>query len=184
MVTAMVRGASAFCHEKYFILFMAKSDVPRTMAVTMQEAGDPYTQYLEETVNLSTTNQSFEFLFNPALTDPTNKLKFFVGLETNCLYIDSVVFKEVDLTGIANIEDNLGISVYPNPSVSGKVTVEMESGERIGSIELIDLQGRLIKTIHPEDYITEINVSTLKEGMYFLRIQTGKILVSKKIIIQ
>ncbi len=170
--------------KKYKIYFMAKADAPRTMAVTMQEAGDPYTQYLEETVNLSTTNQSFEFLFNPALTDPTNKLKFFVGLETNCLYIDSVVFKEVDLTGITNIADNLGISVYPNPAVSGKVTVEIKSGERIGSIALIDLQGRLIKTIHPEDYKTEIDVATLKEGMYFLRIHSGKFLLSKKIVVQ
>jgi hypothetical protein len=45
-------------------------------------------------------------------------------LETNCLYIDRVVFKKVNLTGITKIVDNSGTSVYPNPAVSGKVAVE------------------------------------------------------------
>ncbi len=169
--------------KRYEISFMAKADAPRNMVVCMQEAGSPYTQYLEEEVSLSATNQSFSIPFHPTTSDPSNKLKFFVGSETSCTYIDSVWYKVVDNTGIDQPGALQFVSVYPNPVVSGKVTVENRYAEKLNTIEVFNLQGKLLETIHTENSKAELDLSHLTKGIYFLRIFTEKSLVSEKIVI-
>lgn len=177
------QSAPVTAGKNYEISFMAKGDVARTILITMQKAGDPYTQYMEETVNLSTENQRFVFRFNPTTSDPTNKIKFFVGLEANGLFIDSVVYKEIDLTGISQAKEMADLSIYPNPVTGGKVIVESKSGEKLSTIELVDLQGKILRSIKPDQSKTEIEVSHLIKGMYFLRIDAGQGLITKKIVI-
>ncbi len=169
--------------KHYEISFMAKAVAPRTIVVTMQQSGSPDTQYLEETVSLSTTNQTFSFPFHPATSDPTNRLKFFVGTDAKCLFIDSVHYKEVEWTGYDQPVAGPIVSVYPNPVVSGRVTVENSCTEKIETIELIDIQGKLVQTMHPDDSRVNIDVSHLNKGICFLRIFTNNSLVSEKIVI-
>jgi GH35 family endo-1,4-beta-xylanase len=85
--------------------------------------------------------------------------------------------------GINNFDDNPLISVYPNPVISGKITIENNSGRKINSIEVIDIQGKLIKTVITDKSNIEIDASNLKKGMYLLRIQTEKSISNKKIVI-
>ncbi len=177
------QDAPVVAGKNYEISFMAKADVARTILITMQKAGDPYTQYMEETVSLTTETQRFSFLFNPSTSDPTNKLKFFVGLDANCLQIDSLVYKEIDLTGFSQANEMAKVSIYPNPVTGGKVFVESKSGERLNTIELLDLQGKILETIKPVQSNTEIEVSHLIKGMYFLRMSFEGSVLSKKVIL-
>ena len=170
--------------KSYEIAFMAKADEAITIAVTMQQAGSPYAQYMEEAINLTTENQSFSFPFKPDLTMATNKLKFFLGLNTTCLYLDSIIFKEVETTGIRETEDFHLISLYPNPVTSGMVSIESTTGDQIKAIEILDLKGTLLKALTPHQAKTEVEVSSFNSGMYFVRIRTEKSVVSKKIVIQ
>ncbi len=75
------------------------------------------------------------------------------------------------------------ISVYPNPVTTGKFVVETGMANPVKTIELIDLQGRIVKTVKPNLAKTEIEVSNLKKGMYYIRIQTEKSVWSNKIVI-
>jgi GH35 family endo-1,4-beta-xylanase len=168
--------------KNYTISFMAKAALPRTITVAMQKAGSPYTTYFEGLATLTTSNQFFTFPFKPALTDATNKLKFYVGTDANCLTIDSVVFKEEVNTGIEQNKENQFISVYPNPVTHGKVTVENKA-EQIKTIEVIDFQGKLVKTVKPVTFITEIEVSDLPKGMYFIKVHSEKSIGNRKIVI-
>lgn len=169
--------------KNYKIFFMAKAASPRSITLTMQKAGSPYTQYLEESVDLSTENQSFSFDFHPTSSDPTNSLKFFVGLEAACVFLDSVVYKEIDFTGFTPVDEVKSVFIYPNPVTHGKVHVESISGENIDRIELIDLQGRLILTSRPRNYHIEIALPPLADGIYFLKIHSGQSLTRKEIVI-
>ena len=146
-------------------------------------AGSPYTQYLEESVNLSTENQSFSFDFSPTSSDPANKLKFFVGLEAACVYIDSVVYKEIDITGISLADETPFVYIYPNPVTHGKVFVVSKSGDLIDRIELIDLQGRLILSTRPRNSRVEVELPSLASGIYFLKINSEQALLSKIVIL-
>ena len=67
------------------------------------------------------------------------------------------------------------IRVYPNP-VSDVLTVEMaESLRGNGIIEIYSRDGRLIQTLRSTQVnaTTQINVSSLSQGVYICRIRTG-----------
>ncbi len=179
-----VSQAAPFVADKnYEITFMAKADAEANIALTMQMAGDPYTQYLEEVINLTTTNQSFSFPFIPSVSDASNLLKFFVGLNSTCIYIDSVVFKEVEIDGIEHAEHIQNISVYPNPVIAGKVTIRNTSGNDVGSVEILDTNGRLLEIAEADREVNVIDVSSLQKGIYILRIHAKNEVYSRRIVI-
>jgi hypothetical protein len=64
--------------------------------------------------------------------------------------------------------------IYPNPSVSGNVTLEADG--KIESIQVIDLMGRVVENrkmpIQSETIQLTLNVST--DGLYFVRITTAE----------
>ena len=86
-------------------------------------------------------------------------------------------------TGDDMVEHQQSISVYPNPVTAGKINIENYSADEIQSIEFIDFQGKIVKTVFPFEIKTEIQVNSLKSGMYFLKIQTEKSVISRKIVI-
>ena len=80
--------------KTYEISFMAKADAARTMDAGLQMEGDPWTSHWGAQQNLTTANQTFNYTFSPTVTDATAKLKFYVGNNTSCVYIDNVIFRE------------------------------------------------------------------------------------------
>lgn len=63
-------------------------------------------------------------------------------------------------------------SVYPNPS-TGIVNVASKNNNAIDAIQLTDLNGRVIKNISANGVSdTQINISDLTSGVYFLNIKT------------
>jgi GH35 family endo-1,4-beta-xylanase len=92
-------------------------------------------------------------------------------------------FSDGKITGIDKIKKNQSVSVYPNPVISGKVTIESKSFEMVNLVEIIDSNGKTVKTIKPNQIKTEIEVSGFRKGMYFLRIHTEKNVLNDKIIV-
>jgi hypothetical protein len=92
-------------------------------------------------------------------------------------------FNNSTTTEIDQIDNLKLISVYPNPVTSGKVTVDSKSVEIVHFIEIIDSKGQTVKKVNPGQSKTEIEVSGLRKGMYFLRIHTEKKVVNEKIIV-
>ena len=71
------------------------------------------------------------------------------------------------------------VLVYPNP-VSEVLFIE--AGFEMKTIILADLYGRPVKTIRPNSLNCYIDMSTLSEGIYFLRIESASKPVIRKII--
>lgn len=86
-------------------------------------------------------------------------------------------------TGIEKIDNIELISVYPNPVTGGKLSVDNKTTETVHLVELIDSSGKTVKTIKPNQIKTEIEVSSLRKGMYFLKIHTEKKVLNEKIVI-
>ena len=80
--------------KTYEISFMAKADAARTMDAGLQMEGDPWTSHWGAQQNLTTANQTFNYTFTPTVSDASAKLKFYVGTNTSCVYIDNVIFRE------------------------------------------------------------------------------------------
>ena len=87
-------------------------------------------------------------------------------------------------TSAVDIKENHKlISFYPNPVTEGKITVESKSAETAHLIEIIDSNGRLVKTTPLNQFKTEIEVNGLRKGIYFLRIHTEKNVLNEKIVV-
>jgi hypothetical protein len=92
-------------------------------------------------------------------------------------------FSDGKTTGIEQIKNNQSISVYPNPVVSGKVTIESKSSEMVSLVEIIDSNGKTVKTIKCNQIKVETEVSGLRKGIYFLRVHTEKKVLNDKLIV-
>ncbi|MCZ4319198.1 T9SS type A sorting domain-containing protein [Aequorivita viscosa] len=75
--------------------------------------------------------------------------------------------------------NNLKIVIFPNPAND---LIRIQSASVIKNIGIYDLQGRLIDARTTNKQITELNISALKSGVYFLSIETEKGTGFKKII--
>lgn len=65
------------------------------------------------------------------------------------------------------------ISIYPNP-VKDSVNVTIKDNAIIKSIELFDIQGRLLQTQIINEIQTELNISSKPNGIYFIKINTDR----------
>ncbi|MEH6762972.1 MAG: T9SS type A sorting domain-containing protein [Aequorivita antarctica] len=75
--------------------------------------------------------------------------------------------------------NSLKIVLFPNPAND---LISIQSASVINNISIYDLQGRLIDTRTTNKQHTELNISALKTGVYFLSIETETGTAFKKII--
>jgi uncharacterized protein len=86
----------------------------------------------------------------------------------------------VDNTNTSIIENVLfELEVYPNPTNG---LISLATDEKINNVKLIDISGKLIMNLNQN--VSQINISDLKNGFYFLVIESDKGSISKKIIKQ
>ena len=77
------------------------------------------------------------------------------------LYIDPAV-----ATGVKQINTiSSELNIYPNP-VENILTIE---GQNISTVEIMDINGRTVKTINNNNSIKTIDVSSLNQGIYFIK---------------
>lgn len=82
----------------------------------------------------------------------------------------------------ANKVENMAHSlhIYPNP-VNEYMTIE---GLRVGKIDIMNLNGQIIKSIYVTNSKTEINVSTFANGVYIMKVILDDCIFMKKFLKQ
>ena len=75
------------------------------------------------------------------------------------------------------------VKVYPNPA-SNTISLASPPGIEIISIEIIDIQGKVVMHQKVTNHNHIFNVSHFPKGIYFIQIHTSKGLEVKKLIIQ
>lgn len=92
----------------------------------------------------------------------------------------SPITRLVDPLKINN--DQTGIIIYPNPA-KGSFIVQNYSG--MSTLKLYDLEGRLVKqTPLGANGFKQIPVGSLRNGLYLIRIENEKGVITKKILIE
>ena len=74
------------------------------------------------------------------------------------------------LVSVPEIEKLAEIKVYPNPS-SGLLTIE---GRDIMELRLIDLSGRIVKSLNADQLPLVLDLSYLEKGLYYLIAKTSE----------
>ncbi|GAB3180864.1 hypothetical protein GCM10027291_49150 [Telluribacter humicola] len=78
-----------------------------------------------------------------------------------------------------------GFSIYPNPSVDGRVTLETLQDLQNATVQLYDLRGNLVHTFSSLSFEERkvIDLSTLPDGVYIVRIESGSFTAVQKVIL-
>ena len=82
------------------------------------------------------------------------------------------------------LEEN-GFSLYPNPArnyVQIQCTTSNAQQWEGANVDVFDVHGKLLQTVHVSSEITPLNVSTLPNGTYFVRVKMGTGVVSKPFV--
>ena len=122
----------------------------------------PGTQTLEIGLGFGWTYNMASIFFNFGTEGNT------VGEKT--YYFDDVYFGEF-IVGTNDLELQ-NVEVYPNPS-NIQWTI-FSKNKKINSIEIFDLQGKLIRTVFPNNEIAIIHAGDFSTGVYIARIFTSE----------
>jgi hypothetical protein len=117
------------------------------------------------------------------------KLEFTASSYSNNLYIDNI-----NLFGTVGITESpltqMDIAIVPNPtSNENGINIEFNGNNENVTIELIDLQGKLIKSETLTGSTSRVNhqlkvTDKLIPGFYTLRVSQGEFSTNKKVVIQ
>lgn len=92
---------------------------------------------------------------------------------------DSWIVKLADATvDIATIENETYMSIFPNPVINN-ITIKTS---RQTTIEILNIQGQIIKTFYNAEKETIINLTNLPSGVYIIKAKTDKGITTKKFI--
>ena len=118
------------------------------------------------------------------------------GLEPNTLYdvyvanicTDNLVSVwsqtvsfETTGAGIADIDDEGNLSIYPNPA-GAMVTIGSTMGE--ADVTVVDMNGRTVASFRMHDGQTTLDVSRLAPGAYFVRLTDSHSTAVRKLIVK
>ncbi len=116
---------------------------------------------------------------------------FYYGFGSICeypIYAPAGIFpmravEDTTTMALANVElGSDAVTLYPNPTKSGEVTVE--AAENILSIEIYDIANRLVRTESANAKSVRLNLSALSSGTYLAKVRTKSGTVARKFIIE
>lgn len=99
--------------------------------------------------------------------------------KSDIIGIDTFSIDTTDLATNQNFDRDF--SVFPNPATN-VVTVLNKKGDLIKNIEITDLNGRIISSLNENTISSDIHISSLTSGIYFLKVQTENGLATTKLI--
>lgn len=74
------------------------------------------------------------------------------------------------------------VTLYPNPTKSGEITVE--AAENILNVEIYDIANRIVRTESANAKSVRLNLSALSSGTYLAKVRTESGTVARKFIIE
>lgn len=124
-------------------------------------------------------NQYFYNYVNP---NP-QYIKYFVGFDSpDCNSKSNYLVKSNFVEPASGVLENENlynlVTIYPNPT-SDELTIETSHQ---ATIQILNIQGQLIKAIDATDSKTSVDVSELSSGMYFVEVKTENGVVVRKFV--
>jgi len=99
-------------------------------------------------------------------------------------YTNPILFTILAPAGVNNVVNNMEqVAIYPNPA-SETVNIAL-NGASVETIRVMDIQGRIVETILQDNkqQIITIPVSNYRAGVYFVQLQSGSDVITKKIVV-
>jgi len=161
------------------------NNLPRLFAPSPFKSGSSFSHFDESTYTVGSANSLMSPSVRAAEVNHTPG-----DLLLNCLNEIGWQINGLNgyvVTNVENIpEQNFDVLVFPNP-VEDRVNVAfpLQKQPRAIKIDLIDNLGKVLQSIEKRDIMVEtiaIDLGTLKEGMYLIKVVDGQKVLVKKIV--
>ena len=86
------------------------------------------------------------------------------------------------ILSINEVENMFGLNVYPNPA-NDVINVSLNKSTN-GTISIVDVAGKVVKTSSINGLTSSINSSDLTNGVYYVTITDGTSIVTEKVVIK
>ncbi len=83
-------------------------------------------------------------------------------------------------TSTTGLEDKKSMKIYPNPSADFLHIEQTDAND--GVLTIFDVQGKKVKEMRSTDTMTNMDVSGLSSGIYFIRFFDGKDFITRKVV--
>ena len=124
------------------------------------------------------------FAYTPTVGDMLN-ITGIIGFATPSfkIYPRTVADVVVSSLGVAELLST-EIKIYPNPS-SGKFSLQLGNAFKTDTkIEVFNAVGMCVLSTKASGIITDLDLNTMKQGVYYVRVDDGKTIFTQKIVIQ
>ncbi|MCK9181491.1 MAG: carbohydrate binding domain-containing protein [Fibrobacteraceae bacterium] len=167
--------------QSYEVSFDAYSSLSRSLEVNVEMNDDPWTSYLSgvQEYSLSTSKQTFKLQFTmEQATDSSSRVSFNAGASTSPVYVDNISIKKIDR--LTDINQRSATTAVPRLSLNGKLLkVDFAApGKEAASLMIFDLNGNSVKqqilSAASQKNSEIINLSSLSNGIYIVKISNGK----------
>lgn len=164
----------------YLTRFNTTTQSRETIGSGMFSSGDELEEYIPFSAPINYTSSEFPdsayiVIYAGKLNGPKDGSR---------LYIDALTFNETTTTGIAPAVYSQEVSLYPNPA-SGHFHIKQSNNPVAGVILIYDFTGTLQKSVALGKENATVNVSDMKEGIYFYELKNvnGELMKAGKVII-
>ena len=161
----------------------------RSMRVTVGTAATTLAQTTQIYSNAALSNGTYAQLTTPVYTAPSAGIYYF-GFNDNSAMATTAAattmrFDTVNITSVLGTNDFLSskFSVFPNP-VNNVINFSNTENAVVSTVEMSDMNGRIIKSAKVNATEGQISVSDLATGMYMMKITTDQGVAVKKIVKQ
>lgn len=167
------------------IVSASHSLVPYLLSGRTMKFMFPYINLPDSNANeeLSHGYVTYRIKLNSGLA-PGTKIKNtgYIYFDYNAPVVTNTALNTIEtLAGFKEFETKNNFSVYPNPA-QDRITIGV-SENTPSNIVISDILGKELMQVQTNELQTEINVSSLKEGVYFIKVsQNGNTFVQKLVI--
>jgi hypothetical protein len=132
----------------------------------------PYADFIPESGTFSFANVTEAFVLR------SNAAATLVGTGNNDFEIDNIYVSTTKILGVNNFESN-EVSMYPNPASN---SFKIRATNTIDRITIYNTLGQKMQELSPNKINENIDISSLKNGLYFIQVESeGKSVTSKLI---
>jgi hypothetical protein len=131
--------------------------------------------------NIGGANDSADVIFTALETNNGEKARETTYNARNASIIKKIYITQetTNTTSVDKLNENKSVSIYPNPTSN---SVNIVSPKEIKQLQLISITGKILKNTYPNETSTQIDLSNLSSGIYFVKIiLNDNSIVTKKV---
>jgi hypothetical protein len=105
-----------------------------------------------------------------------------IYIDTDVISLDTSGIGNCGIAGINTLNISTQLTLYPNPTTGGSIFVECSDGLVGGTIKLMTIEGRTLKSIFLSANTQQIDINDLPAGIYIILLTKNDQSISRKLV--